>query len=94
MPPQEVEMVLSAIPGVKETAVIGVADELLGQAVKAFVVAEEGATLSETDLWRGCRDRLEGFMVPKSIAIVPSLPKNANGKINKLALGDSTPRLS
>jgi acyl-CoA synthetase (AMP-forming)/AMP-acid ligase II len=94
VPPQEVEMVLNAIPGVKETAVVGVADELLGQAVKAFVVPEEGATLSETELWRGCRDKLEGFMVPKSIAIVPSLPKNANGKINKIALCESMPRSS
>jgi amino acid adenylation domain-containing protein len=91
VPPQEVEMVLNALPGVKETAVIGVADDLLGQAVKAFVVAQEGATLRETDLLRGCRDKLEGFMVPTSIAIVGSLPKNANGKIDKLALCDSIP---
>jgi amino acid adenylation domain-containing protein len=86
VPPQEVETVLSAIPGVKESAVIGVADELLGQAVTAFVVLEEAATLSETDLRRECRDKLEAFMVPTFIAIVRSLPKSANGKIDKLAL--------
>jgi len=86
VPPQEVEMVLSAIPGVRESAVIGVDDERLGQAVQAFVVLEAAAAVSEADLRRECRDKLEAFMVPTIIVIVPSLPRGANGKIDKLAL--------
>jgi acyl-CoA synthetase (AMP-forming)/AMP-acid ligase II len=84
--PKEVELALQAIPGVHEAAVIGVADEILGQAVEAFVVLADGARLSEAELVRECRARLEGFMVPRRIAIVPSLPRSANGKIDKRAL--------
>jgi amino acid adenylation domain-containing protein len=84
--PKEVEAVLSAVPGVLEAAVIGVADPLLGQAVVAFVVPAAGATLVEAELLRACRDQLEAFMVPRSIRIVPALAKNANGKIDKLSL--------
>jgi acyl-CoA synthetase (AMP-forming)/AMP-acid ligase II len=85
--PKEVELALQAIAGVKEAAVLGVADEILGQAVHAFVVLEVGATLSEATLIHACRARLEGFMVPKHITLVPSLPKTPNGKIDKHALG-------
>jgi acyl-CoA synthetase (AMP-forming)/AMP-acid ligase II len=87
--PKEVELVLAAIPGVKEVAVIGIADDLLGQAVKAFVALDKGATLAEGDVLRACRDKLEGFMVPGSIVFLPSLPKSANGKIDKLSLGEA-----
>jgi amino acid adenylation domain-containing protein len=82
--PKEVELVLAEIPGVKEVAVVGVPDAFLGHAVKAFVVL--GAPLRESDLLRVCRSKLESFMVPRSIAIVASLPKNANGKIDKPVL--------
>jgi amino acid adenylation domain-containing protein len=84
--PKEVEIALQTIAGVREAAVIGVADELRGQAVKAFVVAEDGATLRESDLLRACRERLESFMVPTQLVLVPSLPKTATGKIDKLQL--------
>lgn len=85
--PKEVENALVSIPGVKEAAVIGVPDELLGQAVKAFVVIDAGADLDERGLVRECQRRLEGFMVPKHVAIVGDLPKSINGKISKTALG-------
>ncbi|HEU4404161.1 MAG TPA: AMP-binding protein [Polyangiaceae bacterium] len=84
--PKEVETALMNIPGVKEAAVIGVADELLGQAVKAFVVLERGADLGERDIRRECQARLEAFMVPKHFALVASLPKTTTGKIKKTDL--------
>ena len=84
--PKEVEAVLGAVAGVLESAVIGVPDDLLGQAVVAYVVPAAGATLVEADLLRVCRDKLESFMVPRTITIVTTLPKNANGKIDKLSL--------
>jgi acyl-coenzyme A synthetase/AMP-(fatty) acid ligase len=86
VPPKEVEHVLVNIPGVKEAAVIGVPDDILGAAIKAFVVLEEGVALTERELHRECLARLENFMVPKYISIVPSLPKTDTGKIKKTEL--------
>src|SRR5262249_6287836 len=57
--PKEVENVLFDVAGVKEAAVIGVPDEILGQAIKAFVVLEQGVDLTEKDLLRECQKRLE-----------------------------------
>lgn len=84
--PKEVENALVHIPGVKEAAVIGVPDERLGQAVKAFVVLERGASLDPREIVKGCQARLESFMVPKEVEIVPELPKTTTGKIKKTDL--------
>ena len=84
--PKEVENALMNIAGVKEAAVIGVPDEVLGQAVKAFVVLENGVALTEKQLQKECQSRLENFMVPKYIVTVSSLPKTDTGKIKKTGL--------
>lgn len=81
--PKEVESVLMDIPGVREAAVIGVPDELLGEAVKAFVVVQQGTTFDEKQLQIECRKRLEAFMVPKHIVMVSGLPRTDTGKVNK-----------
>jgi amino acid adenylation domain-containing protein len=86
--PKEVEAALVEIPGVREAAVIGVPDELLGQAVKAFVVVDPAAaaTLDAKAIQRACQARLESFMVPKHVEIVAELAKGATGKIDKKGL--------
>lgn len=84
--PKEVEAALVAIPGVREAAVIGVPDDLLGQAVKAFVVLDAGVTLDVRAIQRECQARLENFMVPKHVEIVPELAKGPTGKIQKTHL--------
>jgi amino acid adenylation domain-containing protein len=84
--PKEVENALVNVSGVKEAAVVGVPDEILGQAVKAFVVLEKGVTMDEKRLQRECQERLENFMVPKYFVFVDELPKTTTGKIKKTGL--------
>ncbi|CAH0347976.1 class I adenylate-forming enzyme family protein [Aquabacterium sp. CECT 9606] len=84
--PREVENALYAHEGVYEAAVVGVPDELLGQAVKAFVVLKAGITLSERDVIKHCLSRLESFMAPKHVEFVESLPTTDTGKIKKTGL--------
>jgi len=82
--PKEVENVIYEIAGVREVAVIGVPDPILGQAVKAIVAADDG--LSERDIIRHCSARLEEFMVPKQVEFRSQLPKSENGKIARKEL--------
>jgi amino acid adenylation domain-containing protein len=84
--PREVEEAIVDVPGVKECAVIGVPDPLLGQAVKAFVVVEQGAALTHEEIRRACQRRLEPFKVPSQIALVAALPRTSTGKISRQGL--------
>ena len=86
--PKEVENHIYAIEGVKECAVIGVPDTLLGQAVKAFVVMKEGedGRYTDRDLIKRLSAMMEGFMVPKYVEFVAELPKTTTGKIKKTGL--------
>ena len=85
--PKEVESVLDNLPEVKEAAVIGVDDEILGQAVKAFVVLQDGVTGVDAKwIQRECQKRLENFMVPKYVEFRDVLPKGQTGKIQKTEL--------
>jgi acyl-CoA synthetase (AMP-forming)/AMP-acid ligase II len=83
--PKEVEAVIYQLAGVREVAVIGVPDAVLGQAIKAFVVTDN-ATLTEKQVLAHCRSRLEDFMVPKQVEFCAELPKTATGKIKKTGL--------
>lgn len=82
--PKEVENVLYALPGVVETAVVGVPDPILGEAIKAYVVGD--ASLTETAVLAHCRTHLEDFMIPKYIIFTQALPKTSSGKIRKKEL--------
>lgn len=84
--PKEVENALVNIEGVKEAAVIGVDDPVLGQAVKAFVVLERGVSMTAREIIGACQLRLENFMVPKVVELVADLPKTTTGKIKKTEL--------
>jgi acyl-coenzyme A synthetase/AMP-(fatty) acid ligase len=86
--PKEVENVLSEIPGVAEAAVIGVPDEMLGQAIKAFIVRSSNCTIPEKEVLKACTEDMESFMVPKFVEFLDELPKSAHGKIDKSALKD------
>ncbi len=88
VPPEEVERALVRIPGVKEAGVIGVPDELLGQAVAAFVVLEDGSQLTEQAIRVECQARLESYMVPAFIVFAASLPRTTTGKIARAELAE------
>jgi long-chain acyl-CoA synthetase len=84
--PKEVENVLYGLDGVVEAAVIGVPDEILGEAIKAFMVRRDDNTLTERDVLRHCTQHLEDFMVPKYVEFRSELPKTTSGKIKKTGL--------
>jgi long-chain acyl-CoA synthetase len=83
--PKEVETVIYQLAGVREVAVIGVPDAVLGHAIKAFVVTDNAA-LTEKQVLAHCRSHLEDFMVPKRVEFCAELPKTATGKIKKTGL--------
>jgi long-chain acyl-CoA synthetase len=84
--PREVEEVIHQIEGVTGCAVVGVADALLGQAVKAFVTLRPGSSVSPRDITRHCLARLESHMAPKYVEVVGSLPTTESGKVQHSAL--------
>ena len=84
--PKEVESVLYEIDGVLEAAVVGVPDRILGEAIKAVIVPEDGADISERDVLKHCQQNLENFMVPKVVEFAAALPKTLTGKIRKAGL--------
>jgi acyl-CoA synthetase (AMP-forming)/AMP-acid ligase II len=84
--PVEVENALHKIPGVSEAAVLGIPDDLLGQAIRAYVVPESGADLTEKQIRAFCAGLLENFMVPKEVVFRDALPKTVTGKVSKRLL--------
>lgn len=85
--PKEIEEALCEMEDVIEAAVIGVPEEIFGQAIKAFVVTKEKWKVTEEMVMKYCAQHLEPFMVPKYVEFPDSLPKTPNGKIDKKLLG-------
>lgn len=83
---KEIEELIDAMPGVLESAVIGLPDTDLGEAVTAIVVAKPAAMLDPAAMIADMKARLAGFKVPKSIHVVNELPRNAMGKVQKNVL--------
>jgi fatty-acyl-CoA synthase len=81
--PVEIEASLLQHPAVAEAAVIGVRDEVWGEALRAFVVPRSGATLDLEELQAFLRGRLAGYKVPKQYRVVDALPRNPTGKVLK-----------
>ena len=79
--PAQVESAIYGHPAVAEVAVIGVPDDKWGEAVKACVVAKPGKSIDPDDIISWTRERLAGFKVPRSVDVIPILPRNPSGKI-------------
>jgi malonyl-CoA/methylmalonyl-CoA synthetase len=87
--PAEIESVLNEMPGVAESAVVGVPHADFGEAVVAVVVARPGAALDGAALLAALKTRIANFKVPKAIFVVSELPRNAMGKVQKNLLRDA-----
>ena len=81
--PAEVEGVINALPGVAESAVVGVPDADFGEVGVAVVVAKPGAQLDARALLASVKSQLAAFKVPKRCIFVAELPRNAMGKVQK-----------
>ena len=79
--PREVEDAIHQLEGVTGCAVIGIPDEAIGQAVKAYVTLRAGSGLVARDIVRHCLARLENHMAPKFVEVVDELPRTESGKI-------------
>jgi acyl-CoA synthetase (AMP-forming)/AMP-acid ligase II len=89
--PAEVEQVLARLPGVVESAVVGVPDTRLGEVGVAHVVTTPGRALSAEAVVEFCRDRLANYKVPRLVEFHQALPRNPGGKVVKhLLRGEGT----
>jgi len=86
--PREIEDVLHQFPGVKEVAVIGIADARKGEQPVAFVSVLEGQMIDERAALQFLRSKLADYKVPRHLTVLANLPRNATGKILKTTLRD------
>jgi malonyl-CoA/methylmalonyl-CoA synthetase len=84
--PKEIELLIDELPGVLESAVIGLPDPDFGEAVAAVVVLEAGAQLSQEGIRSAVKEQAANFKVPKRVFFVASLPRNTMGKVQKNVL--------
>jgi len=91
--PAEVEAALNELPGVAESAVIGVPHSDLGEGVVAVVVPRPGVALDPAALQSMLKARMAGFKVPKALFIADELPRNAMGKVQKNKLREHHSRI-
>jgi len=86
--PKEIELVIDAIPGVAESAVVGIPHPDYGEAVAAVVVKAQGAPLDEAGVIAQVKSLIANYKVPKRVVFVDELPRNAMGKVQKNLLRD------
>lgn len=91
--PKEVEEALDALPGVLESAVVGLPHPDFGEGVVAFIVPKQGSSLQEANILAALAQELAKFKQPKRIFFLEELPRNAMGKVQKNVLRDSKPKL-
>jgi len=86
--PKEIEALIDELPGVLESAVIGVPHPDFGEAVVAVIVPRAGVTLVEQEIIQALKNSVANFKVPKQVHVVDELPRNAMGKVQKNRLRD------
>ena len=84
--PREVEEVLITHPAVAQCAVVGIADERLGEDVKAFIVRKAGQAATEDEIVAWCREQIAVYKAPRCVEFTDALPMSATGKVLKRVL--------
>jgi len=84
--PKEIEDLVCKLESVAEAAVVGVPDDILGQAIKVYIVPTPGAKLMEKDVLKYCEENMEMVCIPKYVEFIESLPKTPHGKVDKKVL--------
>jgi malonyl-CoA/methylmalonyl-CoA synthetase len=87
--PKEIESEIDAMPGVIESAVIGVPHADFGEGVTAVVVCDKGAGVDEASVLKALDSRIAKFKMPKKVIVVAELPRNTMGKVQKNILRDT-----
>ncbi len=82
----EIENIIASHPNVREAAIIGLKDAIRDEALKAFVVLEPGAQMSEEEFFRFCESHMAKFKVPSFLEFRESLPRSCSGKIIRKSL--------
>ncbi|HEY9341416.1 MAG TPA: AMP-binding protein [Hanamia sp.] len=88
--PVEIENIIYKINGVREVAVLGIPDVIMGESIEVFVTTHDNITLTEKDIQRECMTHLESFMIPQKVIFLEEMPKSTNGKIDKKVLKQYT----
>ena len=84
--PVEIENIIYKINGIKEVAVLGTPDAVMGESIVVFVTTHDGTEINEKAIQRECMTHLEPFMVPQKVIFMKEMPKSTNGKIDKKEL--------
>ncbi|MGN6533007.1 MAG: class I adenylate-forming enzyme family protein [Ginsengibacter sp.] len=84
--PVEIENIIYKIKGIREVAVIGFPDEIMGESIVVFVTTHKPLIISEKEIQRQCMPHLESFMIPQKVIFLEEMPKSTNGKIEKKEL--------
>ena len=81
--PKEIEEIILEMPEVHEVAVLGIEDDILGEAIKAAIVLNDGLKMEVRKVQRHCSKKLASFKIPKEVVFVGELPKTSSGKVRK-----------
>jgi long-chain acyl-CoA synthetase len=84
--PAEIENIIYKIPGIREVAVIGIPDEIMGEKIIVYVTTHGQAEIGEKEILKECMSRLELFMIPQRVIFLDEMPKSSNSKIDKKEL--------
>ena len=84
--PAEIENILCDHPAISQAAVIGIADDRMGEVAKAFIVLKHSQSLNAETLMHWCKENMANYKVPREIEFVKDLPTNAAGKVMKYML--------